>query len=520
MTELREYAPTATETRLFEEAYRDAAEREGEPTAVTWAPQPGSQTDFLGCPLFEVLLHGGRGGGKSDALLMDYAQHVGRGHEDAWRGVLFRKSYPQLGDIVAKSHRWFPKIFPAARFNWARMCWIWPSGENLSFRHMARPEDYYLYHGFELPWIGWEELTTWADDRCYTSMMSCCRTARPNVPRKIRSTTNPYGAGTSWIRERFNLSGQWWLVVIQESPVDERGYPQRPRCAIPSKMDENRILLEADPDYKITIAASATSEAMAKAWLSGDWDIVAGGMFDDVWTPANVFPPFDIPKDWKIDRAFDWGSSKPFSVGWYAQSNGSDLRLPNGKWVATVRNDLFRFREWYGWTGKPNQGKRMLAVDIAQGIVEREIMWGLRTTKGTVVQSGPADTSIFTVENGMSVAMDMLQPVRVNGAVYEGVEWLEADKRPGSRKMGWEKCRTSISAVKPKKPGLPRDAPGFFVVEGHNPQFLRTVLSLPRDEKDMDDADSDAEDHIADEFRYRVRALTSGISEGRTAGVY
>ena len=44
-----------------------------------WAAQEGSQKAFLSCPVFECLLHGNRGGGKTDTLLMDFAQHVGKG---------------------------------------------------------------------------------------------------------------------------------------------------------------------------------------------------------------------------------------------------------------------------------------------------------------------------------------------------------------------------------------------------------------------------------------------------------
>src|SRR5688572_8841246 len=137
---------------------------------VAWAPQPGSQELFMSCPLPEVLLHGTRGGGKTDALLMDFAQDVGCGYGAAWRGILFRETYPQLADVVAKSERWFRVIFPGAVFNRQRMAWEWRSGEVLFFRHMKRPEDYWNYHGHEYPWIGWEELTNWADDRCYKSM--------------------------------------------------------------------------------------------------------------------------------------------------------------------------------------------------------------------------------------------------------------------------------------------------------------------------------------------------------------
>ena len=47
------------------------------PVNVIWAPQPGSQALFLSCPVFECLYEGTRGPGKTDALLMDFAQFVG-----------------------------------------------------------------------------------------------------------------------------------------------------------------------------------------------------------------------------------------------------------------------------------------------------------------------------------------------------------------------------------------------------------------------------------------------------------
>ena len=74
---------------------------------IIWKPLPGSQTRFLTCPVFEALLEGTRGGGKTDALLMSFAQYCGRGFGEHWRGVLFRLTYPQLADVVAKSKRWF-----------------------------------------------------------------------------------------------------------------------------------------------------------------------------------------------------------------------------------------------------------------------------------------------------------------------------------------------------------------------------------------------------------------------------
>jgi hypothetical protein len=525
-------APTSDEAAEFEERLQEArAEEAKKPNVeryidgklVVWVPQAGSQQRFLSCPFPEVLYHGTRGGGKTDCLLMDFAKEVGKGYGSAWRGVLFRETYPQLADVVAKSERWFRRMFPAARFNRARMAWEFATGEVLFFRHMKDPRDYWNYHGHEYPWIGWEELTNWASSDCYTVMFSCNRSSSPDVPRRIRATTNPYGVGHGWVKLRFKLAGQWMHEVVVRDSRDVQGNLEPPRASIPSSLSENKVLLEADPDYRQRIAASARNEAMAAAWLDGSWDVVAGGMFDDVWdAKANVVAPFVIPRTWRLDRAFDWGSSKPFSVGWYAQGDGSDLELADGRVVSTVRGDVFRVAEWYGSTGRPNEGLRMLAVDVAKGIVERELARGWRNVgqRASRVKPGPADSAIYTVENGVSIGLDMAKPVRIGDIVYPGVEWTRADKAPGSRTAGWERTRQMIRGARPEEPGRPRETPGLFVVGTACPEFLRTMLGLPRDEKNLDDVDTDAEDHIADEVRYRVRSAGVAARSGRRSGSY
>ncbi len=528
MTDAPVYQPNSSEQEEFDRRLLEARDKEERvaPTVkgqkVLWFPQAGSQTDFLQCSMFEVLYHGTRGPGKTDALLWAFARHVGKGFGAAWTGVIFRQSYPQLADVQAKSEKWFRQVFPMAKFNRTKMMWEWPTGEKLLLRHMNRPEDYWNYHGHEYPFIGFEELTNWPSPDCFTSMFACCRCSTPGVPRMVRATTNPYGPGHHWVKNRYKLAGQWWKAVIQTEPRNAEGELERERAAIHGHIDENKILLEADPHYKQTIIASASNKAMAKAWLSGSWDIVAGGMFGDVWRASiNIVPRFRPPLTWRLDRSFDWGSSRPFSVGWWAESDGSDVEIPGRGWVSTVRGDLFRFNEWYGWNGRPNEGLTMLAAEVAKGIIERELAWGLRSNDPkarSLVKPGPADSSIYDVENGMSIGMDMEKPVRIGNIMHRGVSWTRADKRPGSRKAGWEVVRKMMKHAHPQK-GRPRELPGLFVME-HCEQFIRTVPTLPRDEKDMDDVDTDAEDHVGDEVRYRVRSAKMRIGSARTVGMY
>lgn len=507
----------------------------GEERQCTWTPQDGSQKAFTTCPVFEVLYEGTRGPGKTDTLLMDFAQHTGvddrtqeqiaagvpqhKGWGAEWRGILFRQTFPQLADVITKTKKWYPLIFPGIKFNESKTTWHWPTGETLRLGYGAKESDYWNYHGHQYPWMGFEELTTWADPSFYKKMMSCCRSPIPSIPRKFRATTNPYGPGHNWVKNRWSLPIPPRLVVgpiIRDERQDIRPEEREPdRIAIHGYLNENKILLTADPGYKGRIRAAARNPAELAAWLDGSWDVTAGGMFDDLWEGSqHVIPNIInfIPPSWRIDRSFDWGSSKPFSVGWWAQSDGTDLMLPNGKSVSTVRGDLFRIAEWYGWTGQPNEGLRMLATDITKGIIEREQNWGLHGK----VKAGPADSAIFSVENGMSIALDMSKPVLVNNKKERGITWLPADKRPGSRKTGWELIRKYLQSA--KRTGMPRENPGLFVCESCT-QFLRTFPVLPRNlDKDPDDVDTDAEDHIGDEVRYRVRFAGQRAKTGRTKG--
>lgn len=463
---------------------------------LSWAPQEGSQRSFLDCGVDEALYEGTRGPGKTAALLMSYAKYVGRGFGDAWLGILFRRTYAELGDVIVKSKRLFSKLFPDARYNESKHEWRWPGGEQLIFRYADSVADYDHYHGHEYPWIGWEELTRWASPDLYKKMISLCRSTKPGMPRHIRATTNPYGPGHNWVKTRFGLplnDGEVMGNILVEID-EESGKPLPPRIAFHGTLAENLVMLHADPNYEAKIRAAASNAEEAKAWLEGSWDIVAGGIIDDIWKRSiHVLPriPIDlIPKKWQIARAYDHGTSKPFSVGWWLKSNGEPIVLPNGRIVGPVRGDVIRFRELYGWNGKPNEGAKMSSRDIARRIRALEEEWGIASR----VRGGIADSAIFSGSEDdpkKSVASEMES---------EGIEWEPADKRPGSRKNGATIVRDLLKGAIPDEEGY-REDPGMFITED-NPQWLRTVPILPRSNKDPDDVDTEAEDHAWDETRY------------------
>jgi hypothetical protein len=96
-----------------------------------------------------------------------------------------------------------------------------------------------------------------------------------------------------------------------------------------------------------------------------------------------------------------------------------------------------------------------------------------------------------------------------------GVKFLPADK---ARKQGWEMCRKALGASVPVE-GVGREDPGFFVCERCD-QFLELIPTAPRDDVDLDDVDTEWEDHIADEWRYFMRRKVRESKLSRVRGMH
>lgn len=489
---------------------------------VVWKPLDGSQAMALSCPCNHILHEGTRGPGKTDGQLMFFRKHVGLGYGQHWRGVIFDRHYKDLDDLISKSKRWFPQFCDNARFlsSKADYKWVWPTGEELLFRQIKKMEDYWNYHGQEFPFIGWNELTKFPAPDLYDEMMSCNRSSYmprepedpENIPLVVYSTTNPHGPGHNWVKTRFIDIADPGQIVKNVTNVFNPRTQQREdvvktQVRIFGSYKENIYLT---PEY-IAELENIREENKRRAWLYGDWDVTSGGMFDDIWKKERhvlpVFPLNMIPLGWKITRSYDHGQSKPFSVGWWAQSNGEPFRF-NNRLYGTVRGDWIRIHEWYGCerdekTGHgTNRGIRKKAFDIALGILEIEHKLGIF---GRVLP-GVADSAIFTGDDSnpmKTVAGEMLKA---------GVRWEKSDKSPGTRKNGWQQCRTYLENAIPSEDGT-RDEPGLYVLQSCK-DFIRTFPVLPRDEDDLDDVDTDAEDHIGDETRYLLRFNPREVQSG------
>lgn len=483
---------------------------------VIWEPLPGSQALLLSCPCNHILYEGTRGPGKTDGQIMFFRKHVGLGYGRFWRGVIFDREYKNLDDLISKSLRWFPQFKDGARFLSSRSDykWVWPTGEELLFRQVKKNQDYWSYHGQEFPFIGWNELSKYPTSEMYDSMMSCNRSSflpdkhspdkeapLPEIPLVVLSTTNPYGAGHNWVKRKFIDVAPAGKVIKMVTNVFN------PRTQIREDITKTQVRIFGSYKENIYLSPEYVAELEGikepnkrKAWLWGDWDVVAGGAFDDVWDESvHILPRFVIPSGWRLDRSFDWGSTHPFSTGFWAESNGEEATLPNGKKFCPPRGTLVRFHEFYGSKDiGSNRGMRMSSTDVAKNIVRIEKELKEQGWISTKVKSGPADGQIYDMrEKGVESIAKKMEDQKVT--------WVRADKSPGSRINGLELVRGALEN------SLRGEGPGLYIME-HCTAARSTLPTLPRDEDNQDDIDTDAEDHAYDDIRYRVLAGNNRIA--------
>lgn len=447
------------------------------PRTVLWEPQPGPQTLLIQCPVFEVFYGGARGGGKTDGSIGDWLHHSAQYGENAI-GIFVRRKLTQLSEVIARTRTLFTKI--GAKYNEQKKEWLMANGARLKFVYLERDVDAENYQGHNYTRVYVEEATNFPSPDPINKLKGTLRSGA-GVPCGMRLTGNPGGPGHHWVKTRYIDNGPF-VVVAETEEIDigdgEIVETTIERTFIPAKLTDNRILLRNDPGYKQRLRQTG-SAALVKAWLEGNWDEVEGAFFTEFKAERHVLSgPLRIPSHWLRFRAMDWGSAKPFSVGWYAVSDGSWLR----------RGALVKYREWYGVeeglengkpTIKPNKGLKLNAASVARGILTRQSTENLGE-----IRYGVADPSIFAQNGGPSIGEMML---------VEGCHWLRADN---AREAGWEQIRKRLA---PDDGGEP-----LLYFHSSCAHTIRTLPHLQHDEKDPEDLDTDAEDHAADETRYAV----------------
>jgi len=418
----------------------------------------------------EVLYGGAAGGGKS--WLMRAAAIVWCAAIPGLQVYIFRR----ISDDLIRNHVEGPKGFRALLAPWALagFCRIvedeirfW-NGSKIYLCHCKDESDRFKYQGAEIHVLLIDELTTFTDT-IYRFLRSRVRMVGIALPKefegrfpRILCGSNPGNIGHHFVKATF-IDGAMPLE-IRRAPLTEGGML---RQYIPARLQDNPSMASDDPTYSDRLDGLGDA-ALVKAMKDGDWNVIAGAFFDCWATERHVIRPFAIPPHWLRFGSFDWGSAKPFSMGWWGVSDG-DL-LPDGRSYPT--GAILRYREWYG-ARAPNVGLRMSVPEIAAGINDRE--------RDEQIAYRVADPACWKVDGGPSHAETFMQ---------HGVTFRRADN---SRIAGWTQLRDRLVGDD--------DGPMMYVFETCV-DLIRTLPALQHDDARAEDVDSDGEDHAPDEARY------------------
>jgi hypothetical protein len=417
------------------------------------------------CPLPLVFFGGARGGGKTDGVLGKWAHKESLYGAD-FNAIMFRRTTVSSEDAIERSAQLYTPL--GGKLNRTTSIWRMPHGGRVTFAYLDKVGDADEYQGRNVTDVWIEEAGSYAVPDAIDRMFGVLRSSA-GVPVQMILTGNPGGPGQTWIRNRFGLypfplHPKRLTVTVNEGTT--------PAAVIPSRIQDNRVLLEADPAYLDRLRMVGSKE-LVRAWLDGDWSAIEGAFFDAWDEKRHGIEPFTVPDDWIKFRSMDWGFAAPFSVGWWAVCGENGIYGRN----VLPRGAMVRYREWYGATG-PQRGLRLTAEQVADGILERD---------NEALSYSVLDPAAFAQDGGPSIAERMFA---------RGVTFKPADnKRVGQRGMmgGWDQMRARLVGVN----GVPMIY-AFTTCR----DSIRTIPALQHDPDKPEDLDTDAEDHAADEWRY------------------
>lgn len=345
------------------------------------------------------------------------------------------------------------------------------NGAKIYLAHCQHEKDVIKYQGAEINVLLIDELTHFSE-KIYKFLRGRCRLGSLQVPEKYKKKlpliiagSNPTGIGHQFVKEMFIDNCK--SMEIRQMLPEEGGML---RQFIPAKLDDNPTMMANDPFYANKLIG--LGGALAKAMLNGDWDAIEGAYFDKFDKDIHVVEPFLLPNEWFRIRAFDWGYSRPFCVLWGAVSDGSLVNVGGIRRVFP-RGSIIIYREYYGTTGKANEGIKINPPEIAKNTKTMQL--------GEKMNDMVADPAIFDVSVGESIADQMAK---------EDIYWRPADNK---RVSGWQQIRARLNGVD--------DKPLLYIVSDCK-NLLRTLPVMQYDVSKPEDLNSDLEDHAVDTLRY------------------
>ena len=410
---------------------------------VIFKANEGPQEDFLAAGETDVLYGGAAGGGKSYAMLVDPLRFA---HRAAHRGLIIRRSMPELRELIDKSRELYPKAFPGCKYKEVEKLWNFPSGAKIEFGFLERDADVYRYQGQAYSWIGFDEITHLPTEFAWNYLASRLRTTDSEIQTYMRCTANPGGAGATWVKKRY----------IDPAPSYESfiGADGLTRKFIPARLQDNPFLA-TDGRYEQMLKALPPTQR--QQLLDGNWDVSEGAAFTEFVPQLHVITPFEIPVHWERIKGIDYGYASESACIWGA--------------VDPSDGTLIIYRELYR--------KGLLGTDLADLITNMELADPFSVP-------GVLDTACWsrTGTTGPTIGETLIRA---------GHKLRRADK---NRIQGKIQIHEYLKVMQSGRPRIQ--------IFNTCPNLIRELQSIPLDKKNPEDVDTHAPDHAYDALRYLI----------------
>jgi len=282
-----------------------------------WTPTPKQQLALQTTAKY-ILFAGSRGGGKTDASLMQV--FINNNHMNPeFRVLVLRKNTQDLSDYIARAWRIYQKF--GAKKSGALPVFKFPSGATIVTGHLASPDAFEHYQGQEFQLILIEELTHIASKTLFEKILGSLRSTIDGIGTRLFATTNPGGPGHEWVKE-------FWKIGDHpcDKKFDDNGLS---KIYIHANIDDNPHLFDADPEYVKYL--DNLPEDLRQKWRFGS--------FEDFDTPAQFYALYltkaknagrlttiPIMPSLKTYVSFDLGMRDQMVI-WMAQIHGKEVRI-------------------------------------------------------------------------------------------------------------------------------------------------------------------------------------------------
>lgn len=288
----------------------------------------------------------------------------------------------------------------------------------------------------------------------------------------IRQNGSVWISGNSWVKETFVEPGE---MRIHRASKKEGGMK---RQYIPGRLTDNPALLESDPEY-IDRLSGLGDPVLVRALMDGDWDVAAGAMFGDVWRKdRHTCDSFPIPVDWTIWMGADDGYAAPASVHWLTQD--------------PVNKTIYVIAELTEAKMLPEtmaaKIKRISAAILRRHNQHRVEPHGAdEGFQGLMDSAAYADTGTGGIPRG-------------NQLKALGIRFKPVEKWVGSPIHRAQ----NLSRLLAPNPLDPEGRPGIIFFKTCS-SAIKTIPTLPRDKNNIEQADTNGDDHDYDSVTYGVQ---------------